>query len=119
METKESVRWLRGGELGNGEPLVEGPAHRRGYSTPALGWADTINVAPSEVAALVTPGGPYTFCGYLVGTRESVAACLRAAIEGEKEPPVPFTGSGSWKELLAIREQLFDAARKLGVEFPC
>lgn len=114
-KVQNEVRWLRGGEISGGGALVEGPARREGYPTPALGWADEIVVSPTEVAAMVTPGGPYTFCGYLVGSREAVARCLKAALNGESEPPVALTG-GTWKELLAISEQLKPAARQLGIE---
>lgn len=108
------VRWLRGGELGDGEAVVTGPAFKRGYSTPALGWADDIHVAAHEIAACVLRGGLYTFSGYLVGTRESVTRCLRAAMAGEAQPPVPF--AGSWRDLVDAAAYGARAARALGIE---
>lgn len=115
MATEIQVRWLRGGKLGDGEFIVRGPAHKQGYSTPALGWADDINVAANEVAVRVLRGGLYTFSGYLVGTQESVKRCLKAALDGATSSPVPF--SGDWDELLdAVAYVRPHDAKKLGIE---
>lgn len=110
-----SVRWIRGGKLGDGEFIVKGPALKRGYSTPALGWADDVEVRENEIAVRVLRGGLYTFSGYLVGSHESVKRCLQAALKGESAPPVPF--NGTWDELLdaAAYVRPHDA-KKLGIE---
>lgn len=115
MAIEMQVRWLRGGELGNGAFLVEGPAFKRGYPTPSLGWADDIEVAANEIAVRVLRGGLYTFSGYLVGTQESVKRCLKAALDGATSSPVPF--SGNWDELLdAVAYVRPHDAKKLGIE---
>lgn len=112
-KTEMQVRWLRGGELGDGEAIVTGPAFKRGYPTPALGWADEIEVKAGEVAVQVLRGGLYTFSGYLVGTQESVKRCLQAAMAGETTPPVPFVGS--WGDLVDCAAYGARAARALGI----
>ena len=113
MTKDNSVRWLRGGELANGELIVKGPAHKRGYPTPALGWADDIEVKENEIGVRVIRGGLWTFSGYLVGNPEDVKRCLEAALAGAESPPVPF--AGVWGDLVDCAAYADAAARKLGL----